>query len=112
MQNAPVPAVLIVDDPVEFKAYLQGTIAMSQTLADSFIAQGLTTFAELRDITQDDVHEIVSIIRKPGWTIPNPASNAARPPQIADPGLKVTYLQEKKTQVSSTLPEDLFKDPS
>ena len=69
---------------------------MTEILAHSFIAQGLATFSLLREITQDDVHEIVSIIRKPGGTIPNPASTAARPPQIADPGLKVTYLQEKR----------------
>ena len=94
--NPPAPALAIVDDPAEFKRYLRGSIVMTENLADAFIAQGLDTFKELSGITQDDVHQIVSIIRKPGGTIPNPASTAARPPQIADPGLKVTYLQEKR----------------
>ena len=93
---APAPAILIVNDPAEFKRYLRGTIVMTEALADAFIAQGLDTFSELGAITQEDVKEIVAIIRKPGGTILNPASTTARPPQIPDPGKKVTYLQEKR----------------
>ena len=82
---APAPPTPVINDPAEFKSYLRGTIVMTKNLADAFIAQGVDTFSELQAIMQDDVKGIVSAIRNPGGTIPNPASVAVRPSHIADP---------------------------
>jgi len=59
-----------------FVAYLTGTHNFARALADELINQGLDSFAAFADLTDDDIKQICSVIRKPGGTIPNPAYTA------------------------------------
>ena len=103
-------ALLMMNDPAPFRAYLQTTLVMSAPLADLFIVQGISTFWEMQKPQEDDISWIIEIIRNLGVTIKNsiPVPSAvgccrvavstpvAHPAVILNPCLKANFLQQKR----------------
>jgi hypothetical protein len=64
-------------------------IGFSQAAANEIItAQGYDTLSALAELTDDTVTDLISTIRKPGGTIPNPGAGAAA---IPNPGINVGH---------------------
>jgi hypothetical protein len=66
--------------------------------------QGHQAFEDFLTLTEKDISEICSNIRKPGGTIPNPvhdpvASVAGRPPTIPNPGIQIGHIYEKRLKM-------------
>jgi hypothetical protein len=62
--------------------------------------QGLQSFDDFLTLTEKDITEIGSNIRKPGGTIPNPVHNPAAPvtgilPCIPNPGIQFGHVYKK-----------------
>jgi hypothetical protein len=66
--------------------------------------QGLQSFDDFLTLTEKDIEEICSNLRKPGGTIPNPAYNAAAPlpgvaAMIPNPGIGIGHVFEKRLKM-------------
>jgi len=72
-----------------FQNYLQN-IGFPVELRNALVAQGLDNVTNFFGMTDDDVEDLCSNIRKPGGIIPNPAredeDDVDVPAFIADPG--------------------------
>jgi hypothetical protein len=66
--------------------------------------QGLQAFDDFLTLTEKDISEICTNIRKPGGMIPNPVHNAAAPvagipPMIPNPGIQFGFVFEKRLKM-------------
>ena len=97
-----------------FVNYLDTTFNFARVLAEELATQGLDSFPAFVDLSDEDVKEICTTIRKPGGTIQNPAYVAQReqyddqaaadpttpvphwyPQTIANPGIPIPLPKEK-----------------
>jgi hypothetical protein len=75
-------------------------IAFTQPLAHTLNTQGLDGFDVLITLTDKDIKELCTNVRKPGGTIPNPAYDAANPVAgvpltLPNPGVPMGLPHEK-----------------
>jgi hypothetical protein len=80
--------------------YLQDTLGFPEDLSRALNAQGLDSFDTLATLTDKDVKEVCSNVRKPGGTIPNPVFDAENPvagvpATIPNPGVSMGLPREK-----------------
>jgi hypothetical protein len=85
--------------------YLDGTLGITDgaTIA-ALNVQGLDSFTDFLTLTEDDITDICSNVRKPGGTIPNPAYDPANPvagitATIPNPGTQLGHVYEKRIKM-------------
>lgn len=94
MANAPA---------VTFNEYLQLVIGIQDNAVRTALRnQGLTNFDDFTTLTEEDVEEICSNVRKPGGMMANPNYNAGvqnQPLVIANPGVPLGHIYEKRLKI-------------
>ena len=79
-------------------AYMDVVLQITdQAARDALNAQGLRAISDFEALSEDDIAEICSNARKPGGMIPNP--NPLGPPLIANPGIMIGHLAEKRLKM-------------
>jgi len=80
-----------------FQNYLQ-TLGFPASLRNALFAQGLDNVTNLYGMTEDDVEDLCTNIRKPGGVTPNPenADNVNVPLFIVDPGVAVGRIYQER----------------
>jgi hypothetical protein len=88
-----------------FNNYLTNTIGINLPGATAALnAQGLTSFDDFTTLTEDDIGDVCTNVRKPGGTIPNPNFNPNQPlpgvpATIANPGTQLGHVFEKRLKM-------------
>jgi hypothetical protein len=71
-----------------------------QAVRDGLNQQGLTSFDDFVTLTESDISQICSNVRKPGGVIPNPnAGLPGQPPTITNPGVLVGHAVEVRLKM-------------
>jgi hypothetical protein len=90
---------------IAYDNYLTNTLLVANhDLRRALIAQGLQDFDDYVTLTEDDISDICTNIRKPGGTIANPDHDPANPvagvhATIPNPGNPVGHLAEKRLKM-------------
>jgi hypothetical protein len=85
--------------------YLDAPLGITEAATRAALnQQGLQSFDDFLTLTEKDISEICTNLRKPGGTIPNPAYNAAAPvvgipATIPNPGINVGHVFEKRLKM-------------
>lgn len=87
--------------PQGLDAYMQNTLLIAdQEVRNALGLQGLLTFDDFTDLTDEEIENICEKVRKPGGTIVNPnAAIAGQPPTIPNPGVLISQLTEKRLKM-------------
>jgi hypothetical protein len=82
-----------------FAAYLAKPLGLSQELITALKRQGITHWQNFENLDADDVKAMCVSLKKPGGEIPNPRANMrGQPPMIANPGVLIPIIIEKRLQ--------------
>lgn len=88
-----------------FAAYLTNVLLIADNnVRIGLVAQGLQSFDDFESLTDEDVSDICTNLRKPGGLVTNPNFNPANPapgipPVIPNPGVQVSHLTEKRLKM-------------